>query len=228
MWLWFIARWSWFWVILQSSDYAHNLDLWEGQIQIHNLYLWLVRVGRAEQGQWSVSGLLSLVSSRRLLSGCQRKNSIWQIWGWNFKLFLQLGLFWQPSDWHKCEHQVPGSWDTQPKQVSYDFSIWAGHHHFNHQNCIVSLSCWSGMLATMSGWKAMLEFCQKPFLSNWHRYKSQVMNTTPHDLTCVDLRLLDHQTCFRSYVLRPRRWFWLLCWGRPGDLRTQTWHNVLE
>ena len=87
----------------------------------------------------------------------------------------------------------------------------------NHQICNVSLSCCSGMLATMSGWKAMLEFCQKPFLSNWRRYKSQVLNMTPLDLTCVDLRLLEHQTCFRSYVLRPGRWFWLLCWGRPGD-----------
>lgn len=102
------------------------------------------------------------------------------------------------------------------------------YHHFNHQICYVSFSCWSGMLATMSGWKAMLGCCQKPFLSNWRRYKSQVLNITPLDLTCVDLRLLNHQPCFRSYVLRPRRWFWLLCWGRPGDIRTQTWHNVLE
>ena len=71
------------------------------------------------------------------------------------------------------------------------FSIWIGHHHFNRQICNVSFSCWSGMLATMSGWKAMLAFCQKPFLSNWRRYKSQVMNMTPLDLTYQNVKLVS-------------------------------------
>ena len=78
----------------------------------------------------------------------------------------------------------------------------------------------------MSGWRAMVEFYQRQFHWDWHKYKSQVNWTSSNTLCkkkqCARYLLLEIQNNLRSYVLWPGGRFRLLCGSGPGGNKWTT------
>ena len=134
---------------------------------------------------------------RRLLLSCPQVPSLWSSQSWSnnashseamnipwlpntwtaiYIRYLQLGLFWQPSNRHKCKQQVPRRRDTKSKQVVFlTLAIHGRPLRIVLGNITFRQHFRSGMSPIMRGWRVIFGSCQRRFLWCWRKFKLQVI-----------------------------------------------------